>query len=138
MGCLRTTPTVAIDTLTIGGACLVAALLRTAVSLPFDLWITSGTDGAHSGPDDPHKHGAALDVRSHDFHQADKDRVLQLIMSYLSQFTTDAGGDGRIIETSGGFATQSFFGFLEDAGGANEHYHFQIRNGHAFPPRVLA
>ncbi len=43
-----------------------------------DLTITSGTDGAHSGPGDPHYHGEAYDVRSHDLDDVTKPELNEL------------------------------------------------------------
>lgn len=131
MGALRFKPGVKIDRLSIGGACIVAALLQTAAQLPFDLTLTSGNEGPHSGPDDPHPRGDALDVRSHDLaDQALKQRVLALVMSALARFDHQSG----IVATSGGLASAHFFGFLETPHAANEHFHIQVRQGVTFPP----
>lgn len=133
MGALFFKPTAQFEKPTVGGACLIAALAWTAAQSPFDLMITSGTDGTHSGPDDPHKKGNALDVRSSTFSLEDKNRVLHLVTSYLSDLTDQLGEDARIVSTSDGLATALFFGFLEDAGLPNEHYHYQVRKGRQVP-----
>lgn len=133
MGCLRYAPGVQIDTLDVGGALIVAALARTAANLAFDLTVTSVTDGAHSGPLDPHKRGKAVDVRSHDLSVAAKHSVLKLVIGYLADFTAQLMGKppGAVdVElTAGGFATPLFFGVLEDLAGPNEHFHLQVRKG---------
>lgn len=126
MGCLRLKSGARLDRLSVGGALIVAALFRTALELPFDLVITSGTDGDHSGPTDPHKRGSAVDVRSHNLTSHEKDSVFNLVNSYLSAFTTELGADGRLEELNGGQATALFFGFLESP---NEHFHWQVRRG---------
>ena len=93
------------------GVAILAAIWRASQELGFDLTITSACDGAHSGPDDPHHHGEAYDVRSHDC--PDKDEAFACIMKSLPE-------------------TQ-FFGWLEDKGLSNEHFHFQIRKGTVYP-----
>ena|SRR5690349_9517544 len=104
------------------GMRLLGAFDRACVQLGFDLTITSGTDGEHSGPDDPHHTGEAYDVRSQGID--DKEGVL---MAVLNQF-------GHPTPTSGGYATAYFFGWLEQAGTPNEHFHFQRRRGTTYPP----
>ena len=79
----------------------------------FDLWITSACDGAHSGPMDPHKLGKAFDVRTHGFSQGQKYQLISEVMRVLGW--------------------EHFYGFLEAAGTANEHAHFQQAKGTVFP-----
>lgn len=133
MGSLRYKPGVQIDRLDVGGALILAALQRTVFNLRFDLVVTSVTDGEHSGPRDPHKLGKAVDVRSHDLSWAAKDSVLKLVMGYLAEFTEQLMGKARgsieLETTSDGLATPLFFGFLENRGGPNEHFHLQVRKG---------
>lgn len=78
-----------------------------------DLRITSGCDGPHSGPDDPHHKGNAFDVGSHEFSAEQKDLILAQAMNYL-------GWD-------------HFYGFLESPGTDNEHFHFQVKKGTTYP-----
>jgi hypothetical protein len=106
------------------GAALLWALHQTAQELGRDLVVTSGNDGTHSGPADPHFAGNAFDVRSHDMDPSAKDAFVRSVLSCF----------GLIQASSGGYVTDDFFGWLEDAGGANEHYHFQLRKGHVYPP----
>lgn len=96
-----------------GGFRILSAIDQVAKQMSCDLTITSGCDGLHSGPDDPHHRGEAYDVRSHDFAQDQKDLVLAQIMNKL-------GWD-------------QFYGFLESPGTDNEHFHFQVKKGTTYP-----
>ena len=133
MGTLLVKPSVRFEHQTIGGACLIAALFWAAHRCPFDLVITSGSDGEHSGPDDPHHMGNAFDVRSHDLRLEDKQLVLHLAMGFLAELTDQFGVDARVVNASDGLATGLFFGYLEDVGSKNEHYHWQVRKGKSLP-----
>ena len=88
-----------------GGFLILQAVKAASKSLGFDLTITSGTDGVHSGPLDPHRTGEAFDVRSNDLAHDQKVAVLNAVMSGLEL--------GR------------FYGFLEGMGSPDEHFHFQ-------------
>jgi hypothetical protein len=46
------------------GFAILAALWQASQSLQCDFQITSGTDGQHSGPTDPHYTGEAYDIRT--------------------------------------------------------------------------
>lgn len=116
---LRAEPTVQFATIAPAGF----ELLRALASCGYDLTITSGTDGEHSGPADPHHLGCAYDVRSHDLDADHKSNVLFLVMSQLGSPTPG----------SGGLVTDKFFGWLEQAGTADEHFHFQLRHGAVYP-----
>ena len=96
-----------------GGFRILSAIDRTAAALDCDLVITSACDGLHSGELDPHHRGEAYDIRSHDFSQEQKDRILAQIMTYL-------GWD-------------RFYGFLESPGTDNEHFHVQVARGKTYP-----
>jgi len=109
------------------GLAILDALRRTAQNLEMDLVITSGTDGKHSGPDDPHYTGEAYDVRSQGLSSDDKQKVLREVMLQLQRGPADAP-----IETDQGLFTLHFFGFLESQGTTNEHFHFQRRNRTTF------
>jgi hypothetical protein len=85
------------------GLLILFALRTVAIELGLDLTITSGTDGVHSGPTDPHHLGEAFDVRSHDLVPELRPRVVHAVMELL--------GD------------ELFYGFLEAAGTSNEHFH---------------
>lgn len=100
---------------------ILRALAEVSKTLGLDLTITSGTDGDHSGESDPHHLGAAYDVRSHDL--INKQDVLTAIMEQL----------GQPSPSSGGYVTAKFFGWLEQAGTDNEHFHFQLRRGQVYP-----
>ena len=88
-----------------------------------DFVITSAEDGTHTGPDDPHHLANAFDVRSRDI--LNKEAVLLDIMNALD--------DGLPTESSGGYVTKHFFGWIEVPGEPNEHYHFQLRKGMTYP-----
>lgn len=96
-----------------GGFRILYAIDRAAQYLNLPLVITSGTDGEHSGPNDPHHRGEAYDVRSHEFTPDQKQQVLEEILGYLD--------------------LDHFYGFLESPGTANEHFHFQVKKGTTFP-----
>lgn len=96
-----------------GGFRILRALDETSTSEMIDLEITSACDGEHSGPNDPHHRGEAYDVRTHDFDDNTKNRVL-----------------GSIIRILG----PAFFAFLESPGTDNEHIHVQVKKGTVFPP----
>lgn len=102
---------------------LLAAFDNACIQLGFSLTITSACDGEHSGPLDPHHTGEAYDVRSQGID--DKDQVL---LAVLNQFGHPTPAEG------GGYTTAYFFGWLEQAGTANEHFHFQRRKGSIYPP----
>lgn len=98
---------------------ILNAIQIASEQLGFDLIITSGTDGTHSGLSDPHHSGRAYDVRSHDL--ASKDGVLLTIMLALN--------DGPLLPGDGGIVTEHFFGWLENVGQDDEHFHIQVRRG---------
>ena len=94
-----------------GGAMLIAGLVYTAMQIKHDLTVTSGADGEHSGPDDPHHFGNAFDVRTHDL--PDKEYALQSLIVQLGPL---------------------FYAFLEDENTDNEHIHCQVLKGTTYPP----
>jgi len=103
------------------GQAILDALTKVAGTLAFDLVVTSGTDGLHSGSNDPHHSGNAYDVRSHDL--VNKQDILMAVMEELGQPSPG----------SGGYVTAKFFGWLEQTGTDNEHFHFQLRRGQVYP-----
>lgn len=113
MGFVQVKSNVLFTVIAPGGFRILSAIDRTAATLDCDLVITSGCDGTHSGPADPHHSGNAYDIRSHDMSLEQKDRVLAQIMLYL-------GWD-------------QFYGFLEAAGTDNEHFHVQVKKGTTYP-----
>jgi hypothetical protein len=92
---------------------ILSAIDQTAAALSTDLVITSGTDGEHSGPADPHHTGEAYDVRSQGFSPELKQAILNGVMVKL------------------GF--DRFYGFIEDPGTDNEHFHFQRKKDTTYP-----
>ena len=113
IGVIRTKDGVLFQKVLPAGFRILSAIDQVAASLGVDLVITSGTDGEHSGPDDPHHRGEAYDVRSQGLSEDIKRDVLNDVMRLL------------------GF--ERFYGFLEAAGTANEHFHFQVRKGVNYP-----
>ena len=106
------------------GFAIISAIVSASASLGSPLTITSGTDGEHSGPNDPHHRGEAYDVRSQDFPAVMRPTVLSSIMHGL--------GLPQPGSTAAEVFTENFYGFLEDAGTANEHFHVQLRKGHVY------
>ena len=117
MGVLRVKPGVTFSVIAPGGFRILSALDQVAARLAIDLVLTSACDGLHSGPDDPHHKGEAYDVRCHDF-SADETHV--------------------ILRTATGILGEAFFGFLEDEGTPNVHFHWQVRKGTVYPPAAPA
>jgi hypothetical protein len=95
------------------GLVIVGALWMTAQILRMDLTITSGTDGNHSGPEDPHKKGEAIDSRSQGYTLEVKNKILNTMMGILGW--------------------ERFYGFLESPDTPNEHFHFQKKKGTVYP-----
>lgn len=96
-----------------GGFRILGALEVVARKLGVNLTITSGSDGEHSGPDDPHYRAEAYDVRSHDFPGDYQPVVLNAIQAVLP--------------------TDLFFVFLENPGTDDEHWHAQVKKGTTYP-----
>jgi hypothetical protein len=94
------------------GYLILDALKAASKKLGQDLTITSGTDGEHSGPLDPHHSGEAYDVRSHDFPVALRPVVVKAVMDQL------------------GWAR--FYGYIEVPGTPDEHFHFQRKKDTTF------
>lgn len=121
MGNLLTKPGVQYTIIAPGGQKILDALKIVCSKKDFNLTVTSACDGIHSGPADPHHSGNAYDVRSKDVE--DKQGVLLAVMSEL----------GAPTPSSGGYVTEKFFGWLEQADTDNEHFHFQLRHGQTYP-----
>lgn len=86
------------------GVRILEALKLTSRLMHTDLVITSGSDGIHSGPKDPHYSGEAYDVRTRDLSPAGKEELVTTLSELL--------GD-------------RFYAFLEAPGTTNEHVHVQ-------------
>ena len=97
------------DIIAPGGYLIIQALKQASRNLERDLVITSGTDGIHSGENDPHHRGEAYDIRTHDFPDNEVKNKLVYMLNML------LGHD--------------FYAFLEDADGNNEHVHVQVAKG---------
>lgn len=90
---------------------IVEVLKKLSKDLSRDLTITSGSDGVHSGPNDPHYTGNSLDIRTNDMSQEMKQLVLKLLLANLGP---------------------RFSGFIENAGRPGEHLHVQRLYGTVF------
>jgi len=110
-----TMPDGAVRQLSPAGLKILSVLGAVASRIGHDITVTSAMDGQHSGPDDPHEHGDALDVRTHDL--PDAKAAVTLMQLYLGE--------------------KYFYVFLEDAGTPNEHAHAQKRKSVAYPPVSL-
>jgi hypothetical protein len=115
MGVVRVKSGVLFEKIAPGGFEILRAITDAAMTLVQDITITSGTDGAHSGPTDPHHRGEAYDVRTQD--APDKQKLLVAILETL--------------------APDQFYGFIEDPGTPNEHIHCQVKKGTVYPPAPL-
>lgn len=114
---IRIKPGVEFAVVAPAGFLILEALRAASDELGVDLTITSGTDGAHSGPADPHHSGQAYDVRSNDLGPATQGRVVEVVMA--------------------GLGWTRFFGFLEAGGTPNAHFHFQRKKGTTFTVQDL-
>lgn len=96
----------------IGGLAILQAVKTCSRMLDKDLTITSGSDGIHSGVDDPHHFGDAYDIRSHDLDEINKRQFLANLNNLLPK--------------------DRFYYFLESPGTDNEHFHIQVKKGTTF------
>lgn len=83
---------------------IIEVLKNISADLRKDIVITSGSDGQHSGPNDPHYSGGALDIRTNTFSQEIKELILFLLLAELGP---------------------KFSGFIENPGQPGEHIHVQ-------------
>ncbi len=111
MGQVKIKPGVTFEPYAPAGIRILEVLKSIVRSYPFDVTITSGTDGAHTGPLDPHKLGQAFDLRTKDLTMPQK----QLLLADLSI-------------TLG----PRFYAFLEAPSTPNEHIHVQRTYGTHF------
>jgi len=114
MGVVRVKDGVEFKVIAPGGFRILRAIDTVADKCSVDLTITSGTDGMHSGPDDPHHRGEAYDIRSQNLGPTTKETVLNALRSLLD-------------------ATGRFYTFLEAEATSNEHFHAQVKRGTTFP-----
>jgi hypothetical protein len=87
---------------------ILEALKVVSKAVGMSLTITSGSDGKHSGPTDPHYSGEAYDVRVHGLTDGEIQHILDILMHELGP---------------------RFYGFHESPGTSNAHIHVQRRNG---------
>lgn len=128
IGCLRVKQGVEFTTISPALFRILAELERLARSMGTDLTITSASDGVHSGPNDPHKVGKAVDIRTKTLTTQQKTDLVQRLLTVLRD------ADDAITPVSIGYATRLFYAQMEDVGGENEHLHCQLRQGRVYPP----
>lgn len=121
---------VTFGTIAPAGFRLLGAIERAARQLGRDVTITSGDDGTHSGPTDPHHRGAAYDVRAHDLPDDLRARFLWLVLMECRDDEPLPVPAGEIPQS---LVTNKFFGFLEAPDTPNMHFHFQLRKGAQYP-----
>lgn len=102
-----------------GGVRILAAFDHAAKVIGHDMTITSGCDGEHSGPLDPHHRGDAYDGRTHDL--PDKQAALKELQDFL-------GPDFYVFIEDPDEVTHA------DPDRSNEHFHAQVRKGTVYPP----
>lgn len=107
-----------------GGLAILNAMKTVSRMLQVDLTITSGNDGIHydgssefrssnkPNPDDPHYHGDAYDVRSHNLDEVMKQQFLANLNNLLPR--------------------DKFYYLLESPGTIVEHFHIQVKKGTKF------
>lgn len=122
MGRILVKPGVAFAVIASEGFRILGSLDRVAREWSGDLMITSGTDGVHSGPTDPHYLGKAYDVRTHDLQPERKDQLLKLLLFDLMEHSSDVP-----LPVSGGLGTTQYWGWIEKRGTVAEHLHIQCR-----------
>jgi hypothetical protein len=74
---------VSFDDIAPGGFALLAGIHHAAATLRIKLVITSGTDGRHSGPSDPHYQGKAYDISIADYSLNEIDEILDAMAAVL-------------------------------------------------------
>jgi hypothetical protein len=111
-----------------GGARILAAIDVTAKSLPIDLLVTSGADGTHSGPTDPHLTGNAFDVAVTGMNVQRIIDVKKALETYLGpRFTVLYEVPQRPIDPVLGSLA------YVNAGATGPHFHIQVVKGTVFP-----
>ena len=107
---VRTKEGVQFATIAPGGFRILSAIWSAAQAMERDLTITAGTDGVHSGPNDPHYRGMAYDIRTVDMSTEDA-------LKLQSGLQTMLGDDFTVImETAGPHTTAP-------------HIHLQVKKG---------
>ena len=101
-------PGVRFDLIAPAGARILEILKYVVAHLDHDITITSGTDGKHSGPKDPHKTGEAYDLRTRGLTPLQISRMLKDIKTKLGP---------------------RFFAFHEAVGTSHAHIHVQRKRG---------
>lgn len=106
-------PGVEFATIAPGGFAILSAIQLACEFCALNIEISSGTDGDHSGPTDPHKTGNAYDIHTHGLTEQEKAAVQHAVMTTLGW--------------------ERFYAFLEDPNTPNEHIHCQVKRGTTYP-----
>lgn len=97
--------------------CLFELVRNRPSFVPVSVMVTSINDSVHSSAS-KHYTDDAIDVRSHNFlSQQDKQNFLSLYINMLNSHP---------------MLRDHFWGFLEDPGTENEHFHIQVKKGLSF------
>ena len=106
---------------------ILAAASELAKDWPEDIFITSGTDGIHSGPTDPHLRGSGYDFQTNKW-------PIETQQAFVRAIVERAEGNGEsAVSVGGGWGTTHFWGFVEAFGTPNNHGHVQLRQGVSLP-----
>lgn len=121
------------DTPTSAGTRILGALDRAAPVCRTDLEVTSGTDGAHSGPNDPHKRGVAFDVSVQGFSPA----LVVQVKTYLEQVL---GSLFTVLYECPTSPTEPQLARIASVNpeATGPHFHIQPRKGTTWPPALDA
>lgn len=105
---------------------ILAALEQASDEVGRALTITCGIE--KHAPLDPHTLGEAYDVRSKDLLSSMlKEEVLHWILFYCAGHAPD-----RPVPDDDGLGTKYFWGWIENRGTADEHFHIQRRKGQVY------
>lgn len=117
------------DVPTSAGVHILGALDRAAPVCRTTLEITSGTDGTHSGPDDPHKRGVAFDVSVHGFSPG----LVVQVKTYLEQIL---GSLFTVLYECPSTPTEPQLApiALVNPQASAPHFHIQPKRGTVWPP----
>ena len=116
------------------GLRIICEAVNIAKDLPYNVGVTSGTDGQHSGPPDPHHRGEAIDFMTRNMPtMGDKYAFASAMIFRLVDGTSDTPFRVNGKDDSAGWACARWFAFVEDPGLPNEHIHVQLRQGCVYP-----
>lgn len=111
------------DRMTGDGFRILAAASDFARDFPTDIYLTSGTEGVHSGPQDPHPMGRAYDFETHLWGHDTKQAFVRAIVERAE------GNGAAAAQVNLGWGTAHYWGWIEQEGQPTEHAHVQYRKG---------